>query len=45
MRQVNGRGPPMDLRQPSRTTTMTMGDENMDVSGAKLPRSFLIRRV
>jgi hypothetical protein len=44
-RRAGGRGPPADLRQLPRPTTPTMGDDNVDVSGAKLPRPFLLRRV
>jgi hypothetical protein len=38
-------GAPMNLRQPPHPTTPMMGDDNVDVSGAKLPRPFLLRRV
>jgi hypothetical protein len=34
----------MDLRQPPRPTTPMMEDDNVDVSGAKLPRPFLLHR-
>jgi hypothetical protein len=38
-------GAPMNLRQPPHPTTPMMGDDNVDVSGAKLPRPFLLHRV
>jgi hypothetical protein len=38
-------GAPMNLHQPPHPTTSTMRDDNVDVSGAKLPRPFLLRRV
>jgi hypothetical protein len=45
MRRVDGRGPLTDLHQSPRPTTLMMGDDNADVSGAKLPQPFLLYRV
>jgi hypothetical protein len=42
MRRVDGRGP-TDLRLPSRSVAPAMGGDNVDVSRAKLTRSFLLR--
>jgi hypothetical protein len=39
------REPPMDLYQLSCPTTMSVRDDHVDVSGAKLSRPFLICRV
>jgi hypothetical protein len=36
-RRVDRREPPTDLCQSSRPTTPMMGDDNVDVSGTKLP--------
>jgi hypothetical protein len=44
-RQVDGRRPPAYLHQPPYPTTLTIRDDNVDVSRAKLPQPFLLRGV